>query len=62
MDYLKQQACICNKNTDEWKTTKNTLWQDRKCTSDVTMRRVRATIVVVENQEVLQILSVYLQC
>jgi len=61
MAYLKQQAWICNKNTDEWKTTKNMLWQDRQCTSNITLRRVRATTVVVESQEVLHTLSVYLQ-
>jgi len=60
MDYLKQKACICNKNTDEWKTPKNTLWQDRQCSSNATLRRLRATTVVVENLEVLHILSVYL--
>jgi hypothetical protein len=61
MDYLKPAAYIRNRNTDEWRTTKSTLWQDRQCKSNVILKRVRATTVVVENQEVLHILSVYLQ-
>jgi len=36
------------------------LKQDRQCTYDVTLRRVRETIVAVEKQEVLLILSVCL--
>jgi len=32
--------------------------QDRKCTYNVTLRRVRVTIVTVEKQEVLHIQSV----
>ena len=34
--------------------------KDGQCTRNVTMRRVRATIVAVENQYVIHILSVYL--
>jgi hypothetical protein len=33
--------------------------QDRQCTYDVTLRRVRETIVAVEKQEVSRILSVF---
>jgi hypothetical protein len=36
------------------------LEQDRQRTCNVTLRRVRTTMVVVENQEVLDILSVCL--
>ena len=38
----------------------NIIEKDGQCTCNVTMRRVRATIVAVEYQYVVHILSVYL--